>query len=284
MLKWCSTIVRRSPECFLIPSECLLRSPECLLRSPGCLQGSPASRSMIRHSSTIQEGKGAAIKMDEAEGYIESLEEVRTKLEDLKKRFKFVEPDRGNLDDASIVWRTEKPDYTRANYQYLKGKTQNHEAGSLEELVENLVKTWECQASHFMDFDQWTTIDHSNYKVQVNGEEELDGKVAYEVGNYNALLPKCPAYHKYGELSFEESHDLFRGAFKGVFPWEVLKVLSGPPYVTFTWRHWGQLDGKFQENQGHGEIVEMYGLIRATVKDQLKIQKLEVHFHLFLFF
>ena len=56
-----------------------------------------------------------------------------------------------------------KPDYTAANYQFLKGKTQNHSAGeiykmyllfvlmiiihpgSLEETVENLVK--ESQSS-----------------------------------------------------------------------------------------------------------------------------------------
>ena len=41
--------------------------------------------------------------------------------------------------------------------------------GSLEETVENLVKTWETQASHFKDFNQWTTIDRDNYKVSVNG-------------------------------------------------------------------------------------------------------------------
>ena len=38
---------------------------------------------------------------------------------------------------------------------------------------------------------------------------------------------------------FERSHDLFRGAFIEGFPWELLKVLSGPPHVIFTWRHFG---------------------------------------------
>ena len=72
--------------------------------------------------------------------------------------------------------------------------------------------------------------------------EEIDGRVAYEIGNYNALLKDCPAYKKCkflwevfpkiifvqdGELGFEESHELFRGAFTEGFPWEVLKVLVG---------------------------------------------------------
>ena len=54
---------------------------------------------------------------------------IREKLEDLRNRYGFREPDRGNLEDPEIVWRTEKPDYTKANYQFLKGKTQNHAAG-----------------------------------------------------------------------------------------------------------------------------------------------------------
>ena len=30
---------------------------------------------------------------------------------------------------------------------------------------------------------------------------------------------------------------------------------SGPPNITMTWRHWGVLSGKFQENIGHGEML-----------------------------
>ena len=54
---------------------------------------------------------------------------IREKLEDLKSRYGFREPDRGNLDDPEIDWRMGKPDYTKANYQFLKGKTQNHAEG-----------------------------------------------------------------------------------------------------------------------------------------------------------
>ena len=71
---------------------------------------------------------------------------------------------------------------------------------------------------------------------------------------------------------------MFRGAFTDGFPWEVLKVLSGPPIVVFTWRHWGVLKGKFQENVGHEEHLEMYGLARVRVSEELKIQKIEVFF------
>jgi hypothetical protein len=36
----------------------------------------------------------------------------------------------------------------QANYEFFTGKSQNHASGSLEEVVENLVKTWEMEASH----------------------------------------------------------------------------------------------------------------------------------------
>ena len=71
---------------------------------------------------------------------------------------------------------------------------------------------------------------------------------------------------------------MFRGAFTSGFPWEVLKVLSGPPHVFFTWRHWGTLEGEFQGNVGHGEVLEMFGLCRVAVNDDLKIQKIEVYY------
>ena len=62
--------------------------------------------------------------------------------------------------------------------------------------MENLVKTWEMEASHKKELSQWTTIDHNDYKVQVNGGKVFEGSFVKEVGNYNALLAECPAYKK----------------------------------------------------------------------------------------
>ena len=55
-------------------------------------------------------------------------------------------------------------------------------------------------------------------------------------------------------------------------------MLSPPPSVLFTWRHWGVLSGKFQENQGHGEQLEMYGIAKCLVNENLKIQTIEVFY------
>lgn len=55
-------------------------------------------------------------------------------------------------------------------------------------------------------------------------------------------------------------------------------MLSKPPYVLFTWRHWGEFVGDYQGNKGSGETLEMYGLLRVTVNDNLKIQIIEAFY------
>ena len=60
-------------------------------------------------------------------------------------------PNRSYMDDTAIKWKHEKPDYTIADQAYMDGKTRQHQAGSLEKLVENLVKTWEMESTHKPD-------------------------------------------------------------------------------------------------------------------------------------
>lgn len=58
-------------------------------------------------------------------------------------------PERKYLDsEPDFVWRNGKPDYTVVNQEYLAGKTRNWAAGSLESLVESVVKTLEMEISH----------------------------------------------------------------------------------------------------------------------------------------
>ena len=98
------------------------------------------------------------------------------KLEDLKSEYGFEEPNRGNLDDENIKWRHGKPVYAKANLAYLKGKSKNHAPNSLERVVEDLVKTWEMEASHKIDYKQWNTVDHDNYSIKGNaGKVSIKG-------------------------------------------------------------------------------------------------------------
>lgn len=215
-------------------------------------------------------------------------EAAKVELEQIKTQYDMKEPDRGAslLDDAcDIKWRTQKPDYTLANLSYLKGKTMNHAAGSIEELVENLVKTWEMEASHKTDYDQWTTINQEEYCVAANGGEIIEGKDAKEMGNYNWLFKACPANLWDSDKSdFDSSHHTFSTAFNEGFPWECLAVFSGPPAVVFSWRHWANFTGVYKcpqtgvDHHGEGELVEMFGLGRVTVDANLKICKIEIFY------
>ena len=57
-------------------------------------------------------------------------------------------PYRQYMDEPGIQWREGKPDYTKVNKAYLEGRTRTHKEGSLAKIVEDLVKTWEMEASH----------------------------------------------------------------------------------------------------------------------------------------
>ena len=68
--------------------------------------------------------------------------------------------------------------------------------GSIEEVVENLVKEWEMQASHIEDTDTWSTISKTKYTLRVNEGSVVDGKEAAKIGNYNTILKQCKHYQK----------------------------------------------------------------------------------------
>lgn len=71
------------------------------------------------------------------------------------------------------------------------------------------------------------------------------------------------------------------------FAWEVLEVYSGPPVVSFRWRHWGVMKndyvgfndkGEKVTAKAHGGTIDIQGVTVAHVNDQLKVEKLETWF------
>lgn len=44
---------------------------------------------------------------------------------------------------TDIKWRHDLPDYSKANQLFQKYKNTDHPTGSLEDMVQNLVKNWE---------------------------------------------------------------------------------------------------------------------------------------------
>lgn len=190
-------------------------------------------------------------------------------------------PIRKFLDDECTEWRHGKPKYNRVNLEFLKGKTKCHLEGTLEMIVENAVKTWEMEASHKVNTDQWKSIVHEEYSVHGNYGHKFNLEEASERGNYNVLLDNVADKKLYdaSKENFESSHKIFEDAFPSCFPWEVLEVLVGPPTIVFSWRHWGEFSGHHEANVGKGELLEMTGFAVVNVTEDLKIKTIEVFYN-----
>ena len=117
------------------------------------------------------------------------------------------------------MWRFgAPPDYTVANYAFATGKTKAHAPGSLEMIVENLVKTWEMERSHKSDPSQHKTVDQERFSIGANGGKMFNNIEANEVGNYNLLLDTADkALYDAEATSWDDSHEMFGDAF-AAFP------------------------------------------------------------------
>ncbi|HEY9803525.1 MAG TPA: hypothetical protein V6D25_24490 [Leptolyngbyaceae cyanobacterium] len=179
--------------------------------------------------------------------------------------------------DPNVEWRyQEPPDYSRTN-QYLKQQSKyNHLEGSLEAIVQNLVRAFEMEASFKTNPQQWVSIVADKFRMITNGGPAYTAQDVADAGTYNLFLGDSEQY-KASEEDFESSAHLFHNAFPNGFLWELIEVLAGPPNVTFKWRHWGTFSGPYKEHAPTGETVEIVGVSVARVNDDLKILSIE-HF------
>ncbi|KAK4398305.1 Pathogen-related protein [Sesamum angolense] len=103
--------------------------------------------------------------------------------------------------------------------------THTHEwaKGSVEEVGQNAIKSWEMELSHKTRIQDFRTINPDKFKLIVNGREGLSAEETLRLGSYNALLkssmPEEFKYYKVEEESFESSHDAFREALPRGFAW-----------------------------------------------------------------
>ncbi|BAS74190.1 Os01g0731600 [Oryza sativa Japonica Group] len=167
--------------------------------------------------------------------------------------------------EKNTVWRHgAPPTFDTVNSLFESERTQEWPAGSLEETVQNAIKTWEMELSHKARLQDFKSVSPGLFRLSVNGGRPLTGEETLAVGSYNALLaspilPGAGAYDAAAE-TFESSHDLFRAAFPRGFAWEVIRVYSGPPVITFKFRHWGHMDGPYKGHAPTGDKVEFYGV------------------------
>jgi len=160
----------------------------------------------------------------------------------------------------------------------MKNKISSHAEGSLEHVVENLVKAWEFERSHKTNPDQHTVANHEGFFLSANGGKKFGHKEAAEVGNYNVLLESADAALWDNEkITDRESHEIFHGAFPA-FAWEILKVYTGPPTVHFEWRHFGRFTGVYKGHQGKGELIDVHGYGIANVNESLQLMDTQIFY------
>jgi SnoaL-like polyketide cyclase len=179
---------------------------------------------------------------------------------------------------GNAEWRSQTPpDYTESNEGLSKESKSKHFEGSLEAIVQNLVRTFEMEASFKTNPSQWLSVVNEQFRMSSNGGVEYTASDVVKAGTYNLFMPDTEDY-KASEETFESSGKLFRTAFPKGFLWEVLEVFSGPPNVTFKWRHWGTFSGSYKGYASTGETVEIVGMSVARVTDDLKILSVEHYF------
>ena len=178
--------------------------------------------------------------------------------------------------DADIKWREGRPDYSHTN-QFLEQERQcNHAEGSLNAIAHNLVRTFEMEATHKTNPQQWLSVVTDKFRMSTNGGKQYTAKDVIDAGTYNLFLGDTEHYRS-SEETFDSSYNLFHTAFPEGFHWELIEVLSPPPNVVFKWRHWGQFKGNFKDFAPTGETIEIIGLSMACVTEELKIKSVE-HF------
>ncbi|KAM0938321.1 putative NTF2-like domain superfamily protein [Dioscorea sansibarensis] len=180
-------------------------------------------------------------------------------------------------------WRHGRPlGYEVVNKLFEEERTKEWPKGSLEEVVQNTIKTFEMELSHKTNILDFKTINPQKFRVCANGRKEFSGEEFLELGSYNALLktsmPEKFQYYKAGNETFESSKKIFKSAFPRGFAWEVLSVYSGPPVIVFKFRHWGYMEGPFKGFAPTGELVEFFGVAILKVDESLRAEELEIYY------
>lgn len=180
-------------------------------------------------------------------------------------------------------WRFGKPNYARVNKLYFQYRSKIHPEGSLESIVNKLVKNWEVESHHLSNPHDWQTMDVTKFTAQLNGGQAFNAQYMADVGPYNLLIGETPTYSSKA-LTFEESNKIFGSTFADGFAWECTEVLSGPPVVAFKWRHFGKFSGTFTDKngqmyKGNGGMLNLLGMCIAKVSDKLVIEALDVYYN-----
>jgi hypothetical protein len=175
-------------------------------------------------------------------------------------------------------WRDGAPEYALSNEHIPNERTHQHAPDSLEAIVERVVQVFEVEVTHKHDPATWVSVVKEHFRTNVNGGAWATPADIIDVGSYNLFIGDNNPFYPAGVESFASSHDVFHTALPTGFFWEVLEVFTGPPTVTFKWRHWGKFEGEYKGTAPTGETIEMFGMTVAKVNDDLRLLQVEHYY------
>ncbi|KAL5560405.1 hypothetical protein UlMin_036616 [Ulmus minor] len=180
-------------------------------------------------------------------------------------------------------WRFgEPPNYDVVNKLFEEGRTKVWPAGSLEEKVQNLVKTWEMELVHKANVDDFI-YSSPDFTYSLNGRKPLTREEMGKMGgSYNlhlqTSLPEHLRIYNPAEENMESSHRAFTTVFPRGFALEVLQVYTGPPVIVYKFRHWGYMEGPFKGRAATGELIEIFGMAIFEANEKMRVMKVEFFF------
>ncbi|XP_038724992.1 pathogen-related protein-like isoform X3 [Tripterygium wilfordii] len=182
--------------------------------------------------------------------------------------------------EKSTKWRFgAPPNYDVVNKLFEEGRTKIWPPGSLEEMVQNLLKTYEMELFHKACSDDYKSIDPNKFTKSLNGKKALSITESQKIGGYNALLqtslPEELRLYNPDVETVESSHKAFTTTFPRGFAVEVLHVYSGPPVIVYKFRHWGYMEGPFKGHAPTGELVQLFGLAIFEMDEKMRVVKVE---------
>ncbi|KAE9021326.1 hypothetical protein PR001_g13396 [Phytophthora rubi] len=181
----------------------------------------------------------------------------------------------------AIQWRYGAPEYVLTDLAYVKGRTREPDATPLASYVEECCQTFIMEATHKTRYDQWHSVRHDSFYLQVNDGERVRGSSILENDMLGLLyLGGLEASSGADQGDSDEGQDPraeLAEAFPDGFPMEVLDVFTQPPQCYFSWRHWGPFTGKFRGVKGDGSKVEVRGFGEMTV-DASRMRSLRLFF------
>ncbi|KAL6269108.1 hypothetical protein ACE6H2_026019 [Prunus campanulata] len=186
--------------------------------------------------------------------------------------------------EKNTKWRYgAPPNYGAVNKLFEEGRTKIWPPGSLEEQVQNLVKTWEMEMFHKTRDEDFKASDPKKYTFSLNGRKAVSLEEKRKLGGgYNSLLqtslPDEFRCYNPAEETVDSAHRAFTTAFPRGFALEILHVYSGPPLIVYKFRHWGYMDGPFKGHAPTGEKVELFGMANFELDEHGKIVKVEFFF------